>query len=360
VADFIQGLALNELFYREIVAPLLQRRFPDVPYSAALIGWGSEVLGYDDIQSTDHNWGLRFQLFLPAQDYEKYCESIAEALTAELPTEFRGYPTAYKLVVNEDQRALSGSQSTRHNVDVETVKGFFSRYLGCDPYGELRAADWLTFSEHKLLAVTSGRVFYDGSGELEPVRRRFSYYPKDVWLYMLAAQWVKIFEEQSFVGRCGDVGDELGSAVIAARQVRNLMRLCFLMERKYAPYSKWFGTAFSSLSCARELTPLLKEVLQATEWRGRQTPLAKAYEIAARMHNELNLTIPLKEEAAGYHGRPYLVAGDERYAEELRKAFSSEEIKNIKHALGSINQFIDSNSQLNNPFLCKRLRELYT
>ena len=101
------------------------------------------------------------------------------------------------------------------------------------------------------------------------------------------------------------------------------------------------------------------DVLQAKDWRERQGFLGQAYETAARMHNALKVTIPLKEEAADYGGRSYLVVGDERYAEELRKALASEEVKNIKHGLGSVNQFIDSNSQLNNLFLCLKLKELY-
>jgi hypothetical protein len=357
VADFIKGLELNELFYHEAVASILKTYFPDLQYSAALIGWGSDVLGYDDARSADHNWGLRFQLFLSERDSEKYRKTISDALDERLPFEFRGHPTAFEIVVDEDQRGAAISD--KHNIDVETVKEFFSRYLGCDPWGEIRVADWLTFSEHKLLAVTSGKVFYDGLGELEFVRQKFSYYPKDVWLYMLAAQWIKIFEEQAFVGRCGHAGDELGSMVIAARQVKNLMRLCFLLERKYAPYSKWFGTAFSRLDCARELSPILMQILQSKEWKERQKFLARAYEAVARMHNNLKVTIPMKEEAAEYGGRKYLVVGDNRYAEELKKVLTDEEVKNIKDELGSVNQLIDSNDQLNNLFLCKKLKELY-
>jgi hypothetical protein len=357
VADFIKGLELNELFYNEVVASILKSYFPDLRYSAALIGWGSDVLGYDDAQSADHNWGVRFQLFLSEQDSEKYRKPINDALDEQLPSEFRGHPIAFQIAVNEDQRGVAVSD--KHNIDVETVTEFFNRYLGCNPFGEIRAADWLTFSEHKLLAVTSGKVFCDGLEELEPIRQKFSYYPKDVWLYMLTAQWIKIFEAQAFIGRCGYVGDELGSTVIAARQVKNLMRLCFLIERKYAPYSKWFGTAFLQLDCAQELSPIFTQALQATEWKERQEFLAKAYETVARMHNALKITIPLKEKAAEYAGRKYLVVGDERFAEELRKALTSEEVKNIRHSLGSINQFIDSDDQLNNLFLCKKLRELY-
>jgi hypothetical protein len=223
MTDFRNGLAFNELFYKEIVAPLLRTYLPDLKYSAALLGWGSDVLGYDDLQSTDHNWGVRFQLFMTERDFEQHRNVINDLLSEHVPPEFRGYPTTFERVGDDVQPSEHGS--LRHNIEVETVRQYFMRYLGCDPYVELRAADWLTFSEHKLLAVTSGKVFHDGLHELELIRGKFAYYPRDVWLYMLAAQWEKISEEQAFVGRCGYVGDELGSMLIAARQVKNLMKL---------------------------------------------------------------------------------------------------------------------------------------
>ena len=357
MTDFRNGLDFNELFYEEIVAPLIKAHFPDLKYSAALIGWGSDVLGYDDTQSTDHNWGVRFQLFVTERDFEQHRNVINDLLSEHVPSEFRGYPTTFKRVGDDVQQSEHGS--LRHNIEVGTVRQYFMRYLGCDPHGELKAADWLTFSEHKLLAVTSGKVFHDGLHELESIRGKLAYYPRDVWLYMLAAQWEKISEQEAFVGRCGYVGDELGSILIAARQVKNLMKLCFLMERKYAPYSKWFGTAFGHLACAKHLHPIFTQVLQAPDWKARQEFLAQAYEIVARMHNMLGVTIPLKEKAAPYYNRPYLVIGDGRYVKELRKSISSEEVKNIKYNIGSLNQFVDSDDKLNDLDLCKKLKVIY-
>ena len=129
-------------------------------------------------------------------------------------------------------------------------------YLGYDLNDPISAADWLTFPEHKLLTITRGGVFHDSLG-LSDVRRRFSYYPHDVWLYLLACVWALIEEEEALMGRAGVVGDEVGSAIIASRLVRDLMGLCFLMERRYAPYAKWFGTAFNQLACANDLLPYL-------------------------------------------------------------------------------------------------------
>ena len=69
--NFIPGLKLSELFYAEAAKPILDTFFPKVSYSAALLGWGSEVLGYDDIQSSDHHWGPRFLLFVSAEDHHR-------------------------------------------------------------------------------------------------------------------------------------------------------------------------------------------------------------------------------------------------------------------------------------------------
>lgn len=117
---------------------------------------------------------------------------------------------------------------------------------------EIELADWLTFPEQKLRTITAGEVFDDHIG-VEDVRRRFAWYPNDVWLYLLASGWNRIGQEEHLMGRAGLAGDEIGSALIASRLVRDIMRLCFLMERSYSPYPKWFGTAFRRLACAGEI-----------------------------------------------------------------------------------------------------------
>ncbi len=360
--EFVPGLKLSELFYEEAAKPVLENLFPKILYSAALLGWGSEVLGYDDIQSADHHWGPRFLLFLSAENHEKYKNPIAEALSHTLPHRFRGYSTNFGEPDEAGVRLPKETEAgtVNHMILIDTIQGFFGWYLGCNPFESLRAADWLSFSEHKLLAVTSGQVFHDGLGDLEVQRRKFHYYPKDVWLYQLAAQWIKIFEEREFVGRCGDVGDELGSGLIAARQVKNLMRLCFLMERKYAPYSKWFGTAFSKLECAAELSPIFKEVLLSLTWKERERHLSRAYRVIARLHNALQITRPITEEVTNYFGRPYLVFEAPHLIEDIIDSFTDEEVKAIKHGLGSVNQFVDSTNQISNNSLAAMLKTVYS
>jgi len=345
----------------ESAKPILNEYFPHLRYSAAMLGWSSEVLGYDDIESTDHNWGPRFQLFLSKQDYEKYQPLVSESLSQNLPLEFRGYPTNFGVSAQGDQLSMEKIEvgSVRHKIDILTVEWWLEWSFGYDLHREIKAADWLSFSEQKLLAFTSGKVFYDGLEKLESVRQKFSYYPRDVWLYLLACQWKKIADEEAFIGRAGFVGDELGSIIIATRTVKNLMQLCFLMERKYAPYSKWFGTAFSRLKCSQDLISIFQEVLAATSWKEREAHLARGYEIIARLHNELQITEPMNEKVSRYYGRPYLVLQGNRFSEAIRRAITSEEIRHIEFFVGSVNQLVESDDEISDVRLCEKLKILY-
>ena len=93
--QFISGLRLSELFYHEAVKPILASEFPSLRYSAALLGSGSEVLGYDTPRSTDHHWGPRLFLFLSEDDVERYGRAITTCLGERLPHHVHGYSTNF-------------------------------------------------------------------------------------------------------------------------------------------------------------------------------------------------------------------------------------------------------------------------
>src|SRR3990172_6060362 len=93
--SFIKGLALSEQFHREAVKPILDARFPGLVYSAARIGAGSDVLGYDTPRSMDHGWGAILELYLSEEDHPRVSADIAEVLRHELPREVAGIPTSF-------------------------------------------------------------------------------------------------------------------------------------------------------------------------------------------------------------------------------------------------------------------------
>jgi len=346
---FIPGLELAEQLYLQGVAPLMARHFPALPYSAALLGPGSDVAGFDTPQSMDHDWGPRLLLFVSESDFAAEHDALDAVLRRELPTAICGYATRYRR--HDDKTvymAPPGSSEGEHRVVIGTVRAYFAQFLQFDATAEIGdiagfgVVDWLSVPEQYLRMLTAGRVFYDGLGALEPLRARLRYYPHDVWLYVMAAQWQRLSQEEAFMGRCGQAGDELGSRVVAARLVRDLLRLCFIQERQYAPYSKWLGTAFSQLACAATLTPSLTAALQADTWQARQTHLAAAYEQVARQHNALGLTAPLPDTASPFHGRPFLIIHGDRFAAAIRTQISDPAVLALPPHLGNYDQIVDS------------------
>jgi hypothetical protein len=358
---FIPGLQLSNLFYQKEIKPILDQEFSFLRYSAAVIGWGSEVLGFDTAISRDHHWGPRVLLFLSEKDYPKLKDKISKSLSHNLPYEFMGYSTNYSKPqpngVRHPKKITRGP--VNHMVNIYTVKSFFQARLKFDPSKSIKATDWLTFSQQRLLELVSGAVYHDGLGELQKVRAKLKYYPQDVWLYMLAAQWTKISQEEAFVGRAGDVGDELGSQIVAARMVREVMKLSFLMEKQYAPYSKWLGTAFSKLKIAKKLSPILRKVFLAKTWKARERWLSKAYRIIAKRHNTLRITKPLPVIVSDYYGRPYSVIYGERFAAAIKKTIKDPQVKRIKREIGSVDQFADSANVVQDLALCKSLSVVY-
>lgn len=300
-------------------------------------------------------------LFLSEKNYRKFKDRISKALSDNLPYEFMGYSTNYSKPepngVRRPKKITSGP--VEHMINIYTVKSFFEVRLEFDPSRKINVTDWLTFPQQRLLELVSGKVFHDGLGELQKAREKFKYYPRDVWLYLLAAQWTRISQEEAFVGRTAEVDDELGSQVVAARMVRELMKLTFLMEKQYIPYSKWLGSAFSKLKIASRLTPVLLEVFLAKTWRVRERKLARAYSIVAKQHNALRITKPLPIKPSSYYGRPYLVIHGDSFANAIKKAIKDPQVKRIKTDVGSIDQFTDSTDVVENLSLGKSLAVVY-
>jgi len=364
MSEFIPGLELAGMFFREAVKPLLDRGFPKLLYSAALIGSGSEVLGFDTEMSTDHHWGPRVMLFLEPDAHRHYREPIDVALRRGLPPRFHGYSTNFsapnpadnnvQLLVEVDAPPIN------HRVDILTIREYVSAYLGFDLDQPLEPADWLTFPEQKLHTITGGAVYHDDLA-LQNVRDRFAYYPDDVWYYLLASAWNRIGQEEHLMGRAGLAGDEIGSAIIASRLVRDIMRICFLMERQYAPYPKWYGTAFAQLKCARHLTQALEAVLAASDWKEREGHLVTAYEFIAAIHNSLEITEPRPARASSFWGRPFQVIQAAEFAEAITARISDPQLVTIasRGLIGGVDQFSDSTDLLSDPRWRATLRRLY-
>ncbi|MEW9550621.1 DUF4037 domain-containing protein [Nonomuraea sp. NPDC050783] len=320
------GIELSRAFYHEVVAPLV----PRIAHSAALVGPGSEVLAFDTARSADHDWGPRVLVFVAGEDVAE----VETKVLSGLPERFRGLETVF-----------SYHGQVRPGVRVCEPGAWLREQLGFDPRAGMTLLDWLSVPWQRLAEVTRGEVFHDGLGALEAAREVLRWYPQDVWRYVLACQWRRIAQEEPFPGRCGEVGDELGSAVVGARLAREVMRLALLLRRRYPPYAKWLGSALARLPGSAELGECLRSAMAARSWREREEGLSGAYARLAALQNRLGLAERLDEGVRGFHDRPFRVIGGDRFAEALMASVSDPAVLGLPVA-GCVDQLSDSTEVL--------------
>jgi len=319
--DFIPELELNRGFYSDIVKGMIERRHPNLQYAAGLTGHCSGCLGFDTHISTDHGWGPRLQIFLNEEDHKNLRSSLNEMFSNELPLKYRGFPTNQFKGCWGMEEIDEGP--VNHWIQIETIQSFFNNdvYWDCDKPPTLH--EWLSFTDQGLRELTSGEIYHDGIGKIAQARKWISYYPDEVWFFKMWCLWSAIVEEDAFVGRSNDLNDFIGEKLITSRIINKLMKLCFLVERQYYPYSKWFGTAFTKLHCGHHLSEVIKTIMTGNSFTIRNNALCQFYQEVGTMHNQLEITEAIDTNIINYHGRPYKGMDPEPFCSELRKLFES-------------------------------------
>ncbi|MFZ2501740.1 MAG: DUF4037 domain-containing protein [Nocardioides sp.] len=321
------GIGLARSYWVQIVRPLLDLELPSVPRIAARIGSGSDVLGLDDEMSRDHDWGLRLQLLVPSTQRSR----VEDVLTQRLPAEFAGHPTRLQ---------FTGQDSASLTVEVATLGSLIDSRLGFDPRVGGSALDWLSLTGQAVLEFTSGEVFEDSEGQLGTLRSALTWYPEDVWRYVVASGWQRLDQELPLMGRAGQRGDDLGSRVIAARLVDIALHLGFLACRRWAPYSKWRGTVFAQLPLPSQVTEHLANVLDAPTWPERAEQLLGAVELIADQQALAGLPT-VAPVCTPFWDRPFLHLNP-ALAPALQDSISDPTVQALPIGLGSIEQRSDN------------------
>lgn len=350
----IKGLDLCENFFNECAKPVIDKYFPDLQYSAGLIGYGSDVLGYDDEVSRDHMWGPRFYMFLNGSDTDKK-EELFSMFAENLPYEYMGYSVNFTEPDMNDcgvrHPKLINSGKVNPLIFIQSFDDFLIEEIGTADFDNISFLDWISFSEHRLLSLTSGKIFEDRLN-IKDKLNKINFYPADVKLYLIASQWNIIASEQAFVKRCGNVGDEIGSRIICARIAERLMRLCFLYNDRYAPYGKWFGTAFNKLDIDKNIKENIINALRANDLTERENSLVTAQALVADMHNLSGITDKVDYRIEDYFGRNIKVIFADKFAQASVKKLNGTGLENIPligtmSQVGGLSDFSDENIYYN-------------
>jgi hypothetical protein len=333
-ATFTPALRLSEGFYRDVVRDLLR----GTPHSAAHLGEGSDVLGFDTQRSKDHGWGIRLQVFVADQDVD----AVRERIDAGVADQYADSSVRYL-------KWQTGK--VEHHMEVSIRAEWFIALLGFDPLEGVTTPQWLGLPHQLLLEATGGAVFHDDSGELTVTRERLAWYPQDEWLWIMACQWSLIGSTLPFVGRASEVDDEVGSRLVAAKIARWFMKLFLLQERRYAPYDKWLGSAVRRLGDGETLTSLVAAVLDAGDYSQREAALARICEAALRRHNSTGFTEAVKAEIGPHRVgiadavRPYRVMDTTPIVQACLDRVDNPSLRGL-NLVGALDQLVDASDPL--------------
>ena len=231
----MKGLELSRRYWEANGRGMLQRDFPEIKglVAVGLCGSGSEVLGYDDEISRDHDFEPGFCLFLPGEDMvDRRTAFRLERAYAKLPGTFEGIARA----------RLSPVGGSRHGVI--RLADFLREKTGRED-GGMTLRDWMTVPEQNLLELTGGEIWMDESGAFTGIRQKLSFFPDDIRLRKLSGELLILNQSGQYnYRRCLDHGEK-GAAMMAVHTfVGAGLHVLHLLEGAYMPYYKW---AFRSL-----------------------------------------------------------------------------------------------------------------
>lgn len=359
----MQSLELNRAYYRDCISEVLQADCPHIArrHAAALIGWGSEVLGHDDQFSKRYGWGPRVVLFLTKEDHEAWSQRLLAVLQERIPVSFLGYPTRYT-----DQGPPQPTTNPKANlgIAITTCERFVELYLGIPDMdlavNPLPSREWLLINEERLLRFTAGEVYHDSVGKLTELRKRFAYFPDDVWRYRLAYQWSSLGWDIDLIGICAHRGDTLSARVATARSVERIIGLVFLLNKVYRPgYLKWLHRQFFRLPyLAAEVGPVLEQAMVCTD----------PSDATEALYPVLDRLIAFQSECAGvpipdYKKPPTLDPGffafDLKAVVEGVRASIKGELTTLRTTVGALDQWVTDQDLLMVPRQLRLLEEVY-
>ncbi len=237
----MDGIALSKRYFTQAALPLLRTHFPQLEGRVAAglcagglnVGCGSEVYGYDDFLSRDHNWGPRFFLFITEEDYATYAENLRALFAAKLNPSFEGH--AIRPTTN---------QATHFHVTTPRRNALASLGVAQLPATD---AQWLAVPEAKLCEYAAGQIYYDPLDMVGTLKRRYATYPANVLYKRIAGAFFMTHTAGNAL-RCAMRCEWSAMRAYLDCVVASIQRCALLMSGRFPPHVKWRSRMFRELS----------------------------------------------------------------------------------------------------------------
>ena len=235
---------LTGLERAEIVAKytseFIKVKYPDL-YSRiclALVGVGSECLGFDDEISEDHDFSSRCQLFLDDSDYKTYKSDLESSL---------------KIFCKDLESLTSNLKDV--NVEIMPISNFY-KYYTLFENGPKTESEYRKVPMDLLCVATNGKVFLDNLGKFSEIRNRLlNFYPEDIRLKKIAFQLNKMAQSGQYnYSRMIKRGDTVAANIAQGEFVKHYLEFVHLLNKKYMPFYKWSYRSACSLEILGNFT----------------------------------------------------------------------------------------------------------
>lgn len=349
----MKELEISRGYYKDVISPIIKEHISYLgdKYCAALIGWGSDVLGNDDELSVDHEWGPRCIIFIP-ETCTEYKNRVYEVLNACVPDEYKGFTTRFK---NENWVRIPDKNGDVH-IEVTTCRDYLEENIGM--YMPTDDIDWLCIPENKLLEFTGGEIFYDGFNELMKLREFYSYFPEDVWKFRLAYSWQSLGWNIALIGLTYKRGDILSARHCLSVTLHGLMKIIFLLNRKYChSYLKWLHREFYKLpNLSNDIGIIIEECYREKDFSIISERLKQIVHCLLEYQNNLGL-LPKAEIKSTWFSRGFFDIDFNHIAEQIQMSIKGELRNTVLD--GALDQWITNEDILLDSRRMKKLRSYY-
>ncbi|WP_461815830.1 DUF4125 family protein [Faecalimonas sp.] len=243
-----KGMDISRMYYEKYGEKMLREKFPECfsRITVGLIGHGSECFGFDDIYSTDHDFGPAFCVWLEETDAEKYAKEMKEEYE-KLPKSFGNIPA----------REISAHGENR--IGILKVSTFYEEFLGKKLYEVLllpqnytieeKENAWASVPETALAQVTAGEIFKDGEGTFSYVQRELQKgYPYGLKIRKIAQMTALTAQAGQYnYLRCAKRGEYAASEMALREFVQASSNLIYLLNNTFMPYYKWMFRKMKTL-----------------------------------------------------------------------------------------------------------------
>lgn len=246
----LTGIERAELVAK-YTSEFIKAKYPDL-YSRiclALVGVGSECLGFDDEISEDHDFSSRCQLFLDDSDYKTYKSDLE---------------TSLKIFCKDLESLTSNLKDI--NVEIMPIPNFY-KYYTLFENGPKTESEYRKVPMDLLCVATNGKVFLDNLGKFFEIRNRLlNFYPEDIRLKKIAFQLNKMAQSGQYnYNRMIKRGDTVAANIAQGEFVKHYLEFVHLLNKKYMPFYKWSYRSACSLEILGNFTQEnLKKLFEAS------------------------------------------------------------------------------------------------